>query len=277
VVNNDTSAGPAYNGTLTDVLYDPDGKVVYQRSWNLATIASGDEITLTYSVEFASTTKPGKYHNVARVTGIRNYATVGTGGIAMTPIEASSDVEFSGTGEVLGVTASAPVASTTSGECSAYLTSFMARGLRNNPAEVQKLQAFLNAQMNAGLPVIGVYGPMTTASVRAFQAQQGIKPTSGAVYTLTQGAINRVMCGGAAVTMPAVPNTGSVSTTAKAPVKAKTVAKTPVKTAPKPVVKVAPVAKPVVTAPVAPAPTPAKKGFTGWLKSLLPVVSAAVR
>jgi peptidoglycan hydrolase-like protein with peptidoglycan-binding domain len=268
VVSNTTSAGPAYNGVLTDVLYDPDGKVVYNRSWNLSTIASGDEITLTYSVEFASTTKPGKYHNVARVTGLRNYSTVGFGGTAISPVE------------VLGVTATAPV--NENGACAAYLGSFLARGLRNNPSEVQKLQVFLNSQTNAGLPVTGTYGPLTTASVRAFQASQGIRPVSGSVYTLTQGAINRVMCGGAAVSMPSVPNTGG-TTAAKAPAKTKAVAKTPAKaktTAKAPAKKaVTPVVvKPVIT-PTAPAAAASseKKSVGGWLSGLLKTVSAQSR
>lgn len=283
VVSNSTSSGPAYNGVLTDVLYDPDGKVVYNRSWNLATIASGDEITLSYSVEFASTTKPGVYRNVAKVTGLRNYSTVGFGGIAMTPAEATNVVQFTAAGSVLGVSASNPVqeVSSSDGSCAAYLDSFLARGLRNNPSEVQKLQVFLNSQVNAGLPTTGYYGPLTTASVRAFQSRQGIRPLSGDVYTLTRGAINTVMCGGAEVSVPTVPNTGGTTATAKAPTKSKTVAKTPVKkkTATAPVKKVVTpfVAKPVIV-PTSPIPAPAeKKSIGGWLSGLLKTVSAQSR
>ncbi len=279
VVKNDTAAGPAYKGVLTDVLYDPEGKVVYKRSWDLQTIEKGDEITLTYSVEFANTTKPGIYKNVATVTGLRNYPTVGFGGMAINVSEATANVEFSAGGEVLGVTASAPVTNNASGACGAYINSFMARGLRNNAGEVRKLQQFLNTNMNAGLPVTGTYGPLTTARVRAFQSSQGITPVSGNVYSLTQGAINRVICGGdVTVSTPTVPNTGAV---AKAPVKSKTVAKKPVKktTAKVPAATKSatkPVAKPVVTAPVKPTEAKAQptKGFTSWLKGIVKTVSA---
>lgn len=268
VVVNPKTAGPAYSGVLTDTLYDPDGMVMYNRSWNLDTVVAGDEITLTYSVEFASSTKPGIYTNVAKVTGMRNYSTIGAGGVMMTPVVASSTIEFANNGQVLGAaTSTLPVLvnddlQKKDSACSAYLSTFLARGRKNNTSEVVKLQQFLNTNIEAGLPETGVFGPLTQAKVKVFQVKMGIKPTSGHVYTLTKSAINEMICGG---DVPVLENASTTATATVAPTKPTT--KKPVK--PKVVAKPKPVEKPVATAAAAVVDTPKSSGIGSWLKGLL--------
>jgi uncharacterized repeat protein (TIGR01451 family) len=270
VVANSSSAGPAYQAVLTDTLYDPDGKIMYSRAWNLDTVAAGDEITLTYSVDYGTSTKPGIYRNVARLTGKQNYSYNGVG----MATEASNTIEFSSGGQVLGTTAtiSEPEVPNT-GACAVFLTSYLARGLRNNSGDVSKLQSFLNQQLGANIPVTGTFGPLTQKQVKNYQSRTGIKPASGAVYALTQQSINTTMCGGAYV--PPQPVVSKAVPTTKA-----TTAKKP---ASKPVVK-KPAAKPataktapaktetpvVVTKPVV---TPTKPSVSSWLKKLIPIAS----
>ena len=98
------------------------------------------------------------------------------------------------TGQVLGAS--------TQG-CSAYLTTYMRRGEANDPAEVRKLQAFLNTIMGSGLPIDGIFGLSTEQAVNAFQlkytsdvlAPWGIVEPTGYVYLTTQKKINELYCG----------------------------------------------------------------------------------
>jgi hypothetical protein len=104
-------------------------------------------------------------------------------------------------GEVLGD-------STEAGSCK-VLTTFMKIGQANNVEEVKMLQTFLNAQMSAGLPVTGFFGPLTLQAVKDFQVKHKteiLKPWvdlglmanddigTGYVYKTTQYAINKTLC-----------------------------------------------------------------------------------
>ncbi len=108
----------------------------------------------------------------------------------------------SGDGEVLG-------AST----CSALLTDYLKMGWDNNPAEVIKLQEFLNAQVGSTLPLTGLFGPATYEAVKLFQKnywEQVLKPwvglpgsgiegentPTGFVYQTTRWHINNIWCPG---------------------------------------------------------------------------------
>ena len=188
-------------------LHDPKGAVMSNRSWDLETIVPGDQITLTYTVEYASSTVPGTYHNVARVTGKRNY----TGSTApdMIPVEFPRDVTIVPNGLVLGVSTSTPKFATSSitvapSSCVPLLTNFMKQGQQNDPTQVMKLQSFLNSTQGARLPVSGFYGSMTTSAVKNFQLKYkneilvplGITRPTGNVYGSTQRKINLLNCGG---------------------------------------------------------------------------------
>ncbi len=100
------------------------------------------------------------------------------------------------TGEVLG--AVAPVCE------NPYLTDYLKIGWNNNPAQVEKLQEYLNAELasdGVSLPVTGVFGQRTFAAVKLLQAKYidailgpwGIKDPTGFVYITTQWFINTHM------------------------------------------------------------------------------------
>lgn len=55
--------------------------------------------------------------------------------------------------------------------------------------KVRKVQAFLNAHINAGLDVDGEYGPLTQAAVAEFQRREGITGDGSAVGPLTYAAL----------------------------------------------------------------------------------------
>lgn len=260
VVTNKKDAGPAYQGRLTDTLYNPSGDLMYTRSWELDTIAPGDQITLTYTVDFGTSTKPGAYHNVARVTGLRNGSTAQNGGVEMTPVEGSRDVTLvssSGEGLVLGAQ--------TGGSCLPILSTFLRRGTTNNADEVKKLQQFLNSDVGTTLPTTGFFGPLTQTAVKMFQkkyaaevlAPLGISTPTGAVYTMTQGKINQLACGGVPVAALFEPQQHSAvaPSVSSAPKLKKPVAP-----------KIIPAALPASVA--APSPTPKQTGWFSALKGL---------
>jgi hypothetical protein len=64
------------------------------------------------------------------------------------------------------------------------------------------MQRFLNKWMNAGLPVTGFYGPLTTAATKLFQAKYatdilapwGITEPTGIVYLTTLHKVNELEC-----------------------------------------------------------------------------------
>ncbi|MCR4325925.1 MAG: right-handed parallel beta-helix repeat-containing protein [Patescibacteria group bacterium] len=92
---------------------------------------------------------------------IGNGPPVGPGGIGFFGQVLGASTSAGGTiGEVLGASTST---------CSALITSFMGQGKVNDPAQVMALQAFLDVENNAGLPITGNFGPLTTAAVKDFQ------------------------------------------------------------------------------------------------------------
>lgn len=247
VVFNEKYAGPAYKGVLTDTLYSPSGKVMSNRSWDLDAVAPGDEITLTYSVEFAASTAPGTYYNVARVTGTLSPTASGVYP-PMNPIEVRDTVVFAANGSVLGAATSTPVfniststlkvASTAApSSCTPLLSANLKPGSPNK-ADVLKLQIFLNTQ-GSKLPTTGFFGPMTSVAVKSFQRTYaaeiltpvGLSSPTGLVYASTIRKINKVVCGGAVPT-PGTPSQVSVPASPTASAAAAASASTQVSPAP---------------------------------------------
>lgn len=241
VVTNQKNARQAFRTVLIDTLYDPQQKVMSNRSWPLDTLEPGDQVTLSYTVEFPSTSKPGVYKNVARITGQRNETTYVPAILKMPDTEASSEIELveKPQPQVLGAsTAPEPEPAA----CTPLLTETLRRGSRNS-AEVKKLQQFLNGEMGTTLPQSGVYGPMTESAVRAFQekyadeilAPNGLSRGTGYVGPSTLAKINELACGGApvdnaaptvaaaAAVSSATPSPAPIPPPAPAPVKQKTV------------------------------------------------------
>ncbi|MES2007150.1 MAG: immunoglobulin-like domain-containing protein [Patescibacteria group bacterium] len=109
-------------------------------------------------------------------------------------------------GQVLGASTEALPAG-----CELYLKSYLKMGAKNDAGEVKKLQSFLNTFMNAGLPVTGVFGPMTFKAVQNFQLKhwdEVLAPwvsfgltsdhsATGYVYKTTKRMVNLVYCAGA--------------------------------------------------------------------------------
>ncbi|RJQ35628.1 DUF11 domain-containing protein [Candidatus Parcubacteria bacterium] len=198
-VYNKKSEGAAYGAALTDTLYNPAGEVMFTRGWQLGTVAPGDEITLTYTVSFATTTEPGVYRNVAEITG-RNKSPSG----GKVSVKGEASITLGTQGSVLGAATSTIQMATSSpvvGCSGPYLSTYLQSGVQGN--EVVKLQVFLNVFQGAGLPTTGFFGPMTSAAVSQFQsayaqdilAPLGLTAPTGSVYARTQEKINSLMCG----------------------------------------------------------------------------------
>ena len=111
-------------------------------------------------------------------------------------------------GEVLGETA-----------CEEYLKEYIKLGAKNNPAEVKKLQEFLNKHLGFNLQVTGFYDLETFAAVNQFQIKYGeqvLKPwipyghpneqtPTGYVYKTTKRWINMVNCPALNLSVPLLP------------------------------------------------------------------------
>ncbi|RJR13401.1 hypothetical protein C4585_02170 [Candidatus Parcubacteria bacterium] len=247
VVTNQKNAQPAYYAILTDILYDPAGKVVYSRAWNLGHFERGDQVRLTYSVEFAATsTKPGIYKNLARVTGQRNFTTVKDQIIKMPTAEVWGEVEFG----YVQVAAPAGAATVAGAACTALLTTNLGLRLRNDPQEVLKLQQFLNSDPDTVIASSGPgspgnettrFGSLTAAAVKKFQLKYaseilyplGLTQPTGNVYGSTRDKINALACGSPAL-LNSIPSTTPATTeetaAAAKPAKKPAAKKAPAKT-----------------------------------------------
>lgn len=83
-----------------------------------------------------------------------------------------------------------------------FITSFMRKGIDNNPNEVRKLQYFLNVYEGANLTINGDFDTQTEAAVTALQSKHsdeiltpwGTSTPTGIVYITTARYINRVFC-----------------------------------------------------------------------------------
>jgi len=187
VITNQKKAGHLYDGKLSDTLYDPTGAVMYERAWDIGAMAAGEQITLTYSVEFPTTTVMGTYRNVASIAGNR----LGSGieGKPFAPVTGEATVTLGGAGAVLGAAV----------DCSLAVSQTLTRGMVN--PEVAKLQLFLNTQ-GAALPGTNFFGPMTHAAVSAFQAKYaadilapiGLSYPTGTVGGMTIKKIKALAC-----------------------------------------------------------------------------------
>ncbi len=193
VITNSKTAGHLYDGKLSDVLYDTTGAVMYERSWDVGAMAAGEQITLTYSVEFPTTTPMGAYRNVASIAGSRLGS--GSDGKPFAPVTGEATVTLGGAGLVLGAAL----------DCSLAVAQTLTRGMVN--PEVAKLQRFLNTQ-GAALPGTNFFGPLTHAAVSAFQTKYaadilapiGLTGPTGTVAGMTIKKIKALACGEPAAT-----------------------------------------------------------------------------
>jgi hypothetical protein len=120
----------------------------------------------------------------------------------------SSSRNSSSVGEVLGAF---------TGNCVAFINSYLKMGLANDPEQVKNLQSFLNEQ-GISVPITGFFGIITDNAVKTFQKNHkaetlapwktvglsdGETPT-GYVFKTTKYTINNMVCPGVE-TMPILP------------------------------------------------------------------------
>ncbi len=195
--------GPAYQGILVDTVYDSLGEAVNEQVWELSTIQSNEEITVTYDVQFASTTVPDIYTNYAQVRAIGRSPSLNPflGSFAVSPIASS-------TLAVLNADNTMPASRVSLEDgiaCGPYLLQYMKFGKTNDPVEVEKLQRFLNEFEGTSLSVNGVFNLETETTVKRFQEKYasdiltpwGHDIGTGYVYYTTQKKINELYCKGA--------------------------------------------------------------------------------
>jgi hypothetical protein len=184
VVAND--GGDAHNVLVVDEMKGPDGEVIGKQQWDLETVPEGEEVTITYTIEFKEGTTPGYYTNSAVVN-----ARTSTGGF-LGEKTAQDIIEILPGGEVLSNDTCAPI-----------LTEYIRPWHANTPSQVRSLQSFLNAFEGENIGETGSYGSQTIAAVRRFQekyaddvlAPWGISNATGNVYYTTQKKVNEIACG----------------------------------------------------------------------------------
>ena len=192
-VTVENSGGPLYNAVLSDILRNEAGELIHEEFWELGTVAADELITVTYTIEYSSSTEPGVYTNTVQVIGNHRKKTPSTNNVYMSP-SASVDLNISNLAQplVLG-------AFTT---CDPYLKSFIRLGQNNDSVEVEKLQTFLAEQLTIELPATGVFDELTEEAVINFQEQYreeilspwGIAAPTGYVYLTTRKTINELVC-----------------------------------------------------------------------------------
>lgn len=193
VVKNNKGGGAIYRAKLADSLKGPDGNRVFARHWVLNTIKDGEEITITYQVEYNTGIPYGVYNNTAKLTGFKNESIY----VFPEPIEPSTDSVDVSVDEKSDV-----VAVNDGPQCVPLLQSYMRLGKPVDAADVQDLQKFLNDWEGEALDVSGIYDFITVAAVKRFQAKYsseildpwGVKEPTGNVYYTTQRKINDLYC-----------------------------------------------------------------------------------
>jgi len=219
VVRNE--GGSAFEGILYDVLKDENGKIITKNDWELGEIFPNEEITITYTAIFNASTTAGVYTNTAWVEALGgdysqdpDLSTDASSGVVSSRVTVSGSVS-NNEGEVLGAS------------CGLYMDKFIRQGVDNDPEQVKKLQEFLNEEMNANLPVTGVYGPLTYNALKAFQekypseilAPWGLNTSTGIAYQTTLRWINMLECPALALQIPSLvawsdnPNAPAIITT----------------------------------------------------------------
>lgn len=194
--------GPAYNVVATDVLKGPDGKVVKTQVWNLDTIVSNEELTITYTAKFGSALPPGMYTNTMTLTGMKNYPN-NMNAPYFEKVEASHTVLVTSEPQpqVLEVPEPYMLDDWT---CEAYLTTYIRPGENNSQEEVMKLQKFLHNNGFGPLTLTGIYDAQSIEAVKAFQKKYnteilspwGYERPTGFVYITTRKMVNNLVCDG---------------------------------------------------------------------------------
>jgi uncharacterized repeat protein (TIGR01451 family) len=121
-------------------------------------------------------------------------------------------------GQVLGASTSNVSTGGAAATCGVYLNDYIRSGWNNDPAEVTKLQTFLNGNLGTNVPVTGIYDQQDFSAVEQFQIKYGSQvlapwvsfglpdqttPT-GFVYQTTKWRINNLYCATLNLPMPSL-------------------------------------------------------------------------
>jgi len=194
--------GRAYYSMLVDTIYDEDGTVITEQTWDLGTIKTDEVITVTYDVTFSDEVTPGTYENAAEVYAMHESYSL-RHATEYKSNTASVDLEVRGPQpEVLGETAPT---TTAAAQCDQYITKHMSLSRNSTDPEVVKLQSFLRTfEGHRDLEITGVFDTATDDAVRAFQNKYrdeildpwGLPHDTGHVYYTTKKKVNEIYCGG---------------------------------------------------------------------------------
>lgn len=114
------------------------------------------------------------------VCGIKNLCTVG-----------NTSVEVA---QVLAPIFPAEHAAAAETACPPYITKDIAKGVRNDPVEVRKLERLLNVLFAEALATDGLYGRNDIAAVKRYEARRFNQVVTGDVRGATRDAINADVC-----------------------------------------------------------------------------------
>jgi hypothetical protein len=186
-----------YDAVLKDILQNPSGTVINQQSWNLDTIHNEETVTVSYGIQFSSSSTLGIYTNSAGVSG-RDVSNSSVFGHSVLSDVATHDVT------VQDPDAPKPAVLGASTECRPYITQYLRFGGNNDSEQVSRLQTFLrDVEGFANVQVTGQFDSATDVALRAFQANYssdilspwGANDPTGYVYYTTEKKINEIQCG----------------------------------------------------------------------------------
>lgn len=189
-----------------------DGYTTTYDNCTAVDIAAGDEVTCTITNNDIAPTPPTPEPTQTSGGGGGGNGPPGLIGGGGGQVLGASTSNVGSNGQVLGSSTST-VDNGASCDSTLLLTKYLRRGKANDPAEVKKLQQFLNGEMGSGLPTTGFFGPLTEAAVKAFQAKYaadilapwGITDPTGYVYKTTMWKINMIICASLNTPKPQVP------------------------------------------------------------------------
>lgn len=212
-----TSTNPLHGslvGSSTNLTYTPATDYVGSDSFDFTLNDGQATSTATVTITVTDVVPPPASNNTSGGGGGGGGTVLGLiGSVYVNPSNGGVG------GFVLGTSTEASSTDDLPAGCSAYLTTYLRMGKNNNVDEVKKLQLFLNKQINAGLPVTGVFGSLTLQAVKKFQLSQWetvLKPwvafglsndhsATGYVYKTTKHTINALNCGALQEPTPQLP------------------------------------------------------------------------
>lgn len=102
VITVTNKGGQAYDAILYDILTNPIGSEMRKDSWDLGTIAAGEEIEVTYTTEYDFKTPSGLYTNTASVVAYREADGKENGDEPLKTKDAVHEVEIEGVDLAVG-------------------------------------------------------------------------------------------------------------------------------------------------------------------------------